>query len=73
MLFLVLWGLATGASWLCYYRAISIGEVSKVASIDKMSIVLTILLAFMVLGEKASLKAIMGCALIAAGTLVMVL
>lgn len=73
MLFLVLSGLATGASWLCYYRAISIGEVSKVAPIDKLSIVLTIIMAFVFLGEKASLKAILGCGLIAAGTLVMVL
>ena len=73
MLFLVLSGLATGLSWLCYYRAIQIGPVSKVAPIDKFSVVLTIVLAFAVLHEKADLKTIAGGALIAAGTLVLIL
>ncbi len=73
MWFLVLSGLATGASWLCYYKAISIGLVSKVVPIDKLSVVLSILMAFIFLGEKASLKALIGCVLIGAGTLVMVL
>jgi len=72
-LFLVLSGLATGASWLCYYKALQIGEVSKVVPIDKLSVVITILLAFMFLGEQATAKSIIGCILIGAGTLFMVL
>lgn len=72
-LFLILSGLATGGSWLCYYKAIQLGEVSKVAPIDKMSGVLTILLAFLLLGEKFTLKSFIGSVLLAAGTLVMVL
>ena len=71
-IFLVLSGLATGASWLCYYKALSIGEASKVAPIDKLSVVITVILAFVFLHEKADAKSIIGCALIAAGTLVMV-
>ena len=72
-LFLILSGIATGASWLCYYKAIQIGEVSKVVPIDKMSTVLTLILAFVLLGEHASWKAILGAVLMTAGTLVMVM
>lgn len=72
-LFLILSGLATGASWLCYYRAIQIGDVSKVVPIDKLSIVLTLIMAFVFLHEQASVKSVIGCVLIAAGTLIMVL
>ena len=72
-LFLVLSGLATGASWLCYYKALEMGEVSKVAPVDKLSIVFTLILAFVFLHETASVKSIIGGILIAAGTLVMVL
>ena len=72
-LFLVLSGLATGASWLCYYKAIQIGEVSKVVPIDKLSVVITLVLAFVFLKEPFSVKSIIGCVLIGAGTLVMVL
>ncbi len=72
-LFLILSGLATGASWLCYYRALQIGEASKVVPIDKMSTVLTLVLAFIFLHEEFTAKSLIGCILIAAGTLVMVL
>ena len=72
-LFLILSGLATGASWLCYFRALQIGEASKVAPIDKMSVVLTVILAFFILGEKADVKTILGTLAIAAGTLILVL
>lgn len=72
-LFLALSGLATGASWLCYYKALEMGEVSKVAPIDKLSIVFTLILAFVFLHETASAKSIIGGILIAIGTLVMVL
>ena len=71
-LFLILSGLATGASWLCYYRALQIGEASKVVPIDKLSIVITLVLAWTFLHEQVSAKSIVGCLLIAAGTLVMV-
>lgn len=71
-LFLILSGLATGASWLCYYKAIQIGDVSKVVPIDKLSVVLTLILAFIFLHEQFTVKALVGCILIAAGTLVMV-
>lgn len=71
-LFLILSGLATGASWLCYYKAIQIGDVSKVVPIDKLSVVLTLILAFIFLHEQFTAKALAGCILIAAGTLVMV-
>lgn len=71
--FLILSGLATGASWLCYYKALQIGDVSKVAPIDKLSGVLTIVLSFIFLHDKVTPKSIIGCVLIAAGTLVMVL
>ena len=72
-LFLILSGLATGASWLCYYRAIQIGEVSKVVPIDKLSVVLTLVMAAVFLHEKFTPKSVLGCILIGAGTLVMVL
>lgn len=72
-LFLILSGLATGASWLCYYKALQIGEVSKVVPIDKLSVVITLVLAFVFLHEKFTTKSLVGCILIAAGTLLMVL
>lgn len=72
-IFLILSGLATGASWLCYYRALQIGEASKVVPIDKMSVVITLVLAFVFLHEKFTVKSAIGCVLIAAGTLIMVL
>ena len=72
-LFLILSGLATGASWLCYYRALQIGEASKVVPIDKLSVVITLVLAFVFLHEEFTSKSLIGCILIAAGTLVMVL
>lgn len=71
--FLILSGLATGASWLCYYRALQIGEASKVVPIDKLSVVITLVLAFFFLHEKFTAKSLIGCILIAAGTLLMVL
>ncbi len=72
-LFLILSGLATGASWLCYYRALQLGEASKVVPIDKLSVVITLILAFVFLHEQFTTKAAIGAALITAGTLVMVL
>lgn len=72
-IFLILSGLATGASWLCYYKAIQIGEVSKVVPIDKLSVVITLVLAFIFLREDFNIKSLVGCILIAAGTLIMVL
>ena len=72
-LFLILSGLATGASWLCYYKALQIGEASKVVPIDKLSVVITFVLAFVFLHEKITPKSFVGCILIAAGTLLMVL
>ena len=72
-LFLILSGLATGASWLCYYKALQIGEASKVVPIDKLSVVITLILAFVFLHEQVTTKSIIGCALIGAGTLLMVL
>ena len=72
-LFLILSGLATGASWLCYYKALQLGEASKVVPIDKLSIVITIILAFIFLGEQITLKTLIGCSLIIAGTFVMIL
>ena len=72
-MFLILSGLATGASWLCYYKALQLGEVSKVVPIDKLSIVITIVLAFIFLGEQITLKTLIGCCLIVAGTFVMIL
>ena len=72
-LFLVLSGLATGASWLCYYKALQIGEASKVVPIDKFSIVFTMVMAFVFLHEQFTLKSIAGIVLVTAGTLLMVL
>lgn len=72
-IFLILSGLATGASWLCYYKALQIGEASKVVPIDKLSVVITLVLAFLFLHEQFTPKSLVGCVLIAAGTLVMVL
>lgn len=72
-LFLILSGLATGGSWLCYYKALQIGQASKVVPIDKLSVVITLVLAFVFLGEKCTVKSAIGCVLIGAGTLIMVL
>lgn len=72
-LFLILSGLATGASWLCYYKALQIGEASKVVPVDKLSVVITLILAFILLNEKITVKSGIGCALIGAGTLLMVI
>jgi len=72
-IFLILSGLATGASWLCYYRALQIGEASKVVPIDKLSVVITLVLAFVFLHEQFTVKSVVGCILIGAGTLIMVL
>lgn len=72
-IFLILSGLATGASWLCYYRALQTGEASKVVPIDKLSVVITLILAFIFLHEKFTLKSLAGCVLISGGTLLMVL
>ena len=72
-LFLILSGLATGASWLCYYKALQMGEASKVVPIDKLSVVITLILAFVFLHEEFTIKSIIGCVFIAVGTLVMVL
>lgn len=72
-LFLILSGLATGASWLCYYKALQIGEASKVVPIDKLSVVITLILAFIFLHEEFTAKSVIGCILIGAGTLFMVL
>ena len=72
-LFLILSGLATGASWLCYYKALQIGDASKVVPIDKMSVVITLVLAFVFLHEQFTAKSLIGCILIGLGTLVMVL
>lgn len=72
-LFLILSGLATGASWLCYYRALQIGDVSRVVPVDKLSTVITLVLAFALLGEKFTWKSALGAVLITAGTFVMIL
>lgn len=72
-IFLILSGLATGASWLCYYKALQMGEASKVVPIDKLSVVITLVLAFVFLHEQFTSKSLIGCVLIGAGTLVMVL
>ncbi len=72
-IFLILSGLTTGASWLCYYKALQMGEASKVVPIDKLSIVFTIVLAYFFLHEQVNAKSIFGCLLIMAGTLLMVL
>lgn len=72
-IFLILSGLCTGLSWLCYYRALQLGDVSKVVPIDKMSVVITLLLSFIFLHEQFTPKSLIGCLLLVAGTLVMVL
>ena len=72
-IFLILSGLATGASWLCYYKALQIGEASKVVPVDKLSVVITLILAFVFLHEQFTAKSAVGAVLITAGTLVMVL
>lgn len=72
-IFLILSGLATGASWICYYKALQLGEASKVVPIDKLSVVITLVLAFVFLHEKVNAKSIVGCVLISVGTLLMVL
>ena len=72
-IFLILSGLATGASWLCYYKALQMGDASKVVPIDKLSVVITLILAFVFLHEQFTAKSIIGCILIGAGTLIMVL
>ena len=72
-LFLILSGLATGASWLCYYKALQLGEASKVVPIDKLSVVITMVLAFIFLHEEFTVKSFMGCILIGVGTMLMVL
>ena len=71
--FLILSGLATGASWLCYYKALQMGEASKVVPVDKLSVVITLILAFVFLHEQMDSKSVVGCILIGAGTLLMVL
>lgn len=71
--FLILSGLATGASWLCYYRALQIGDASKVVPVDKLSVVITLALAFIFLHEEFKPKSLIGCILIGVGTLIMVL
>lgn len=70
-IFLILSGLATGASWLCYYKALQIGDVSKVVPIDKLSVVITILMAFIFLHEQFTVKALIGAVLITVGAVVM--
>ena len=72
-IFLILSGLATGASWLCYYKALQIGEASRVVPIDKLSVIITLVLAFVFLHEEFTVKSLIGCTLIGAGTLLMVL
>ena len=72
-IFFILSGLASGASWLCYYKALQLGEASKVVPIDKLSIVITIILSFIFLGEQITLKTLIGCCLIVTGTFIMIL
>lgn len=72
-IFLILSGLATGASWLCYYKALQIGNASKVVPVDKLSVVITIILAFVFLNEEFTTKSLIGCIFIGIGTLIMVL
>ena len=72
-IFLVLSGLATGAAWLCYYKALQMGEASKVVPVDKLSVVITLILAFVFLHEDFTAKSLIGCLLIGAGTLIMVI
>ena len=72
-IFLILSGLATGASWLCYYKALQVGEASKVVPVDKLSVVITLVLAFVFLHEQFTIKSLIGCVLIGIGTMIMVL
>lgn len=72
-IFLILSGIATGASWLCYYKALQIGDVSRVVPIDKLSTVITLILAFVFLHEDFTVRSLVGCILIGAGTLIMVI
>ena len=72
-IFLILSGVATGASWLCYYKALQIGDASKVVPIDKLSVVITLILAFVFLHEDFTIKSLIGCVLIGIGTLIMVM
>ena len=72
-IFLILSGLATGVLWLCYYRALQLGEVSRVVPVDKLSVVITLVLAFLILHEPFTVKSLVGCVLIGAGTLIMVI
>ena len=71
-LFLILSGLATGASWLCYYKALQMGEASKVVPVDKLSVILTLILAFVFLHEQFTIKSLIGCVLIGVGTFLMI-
>ena len=70
--FLILSGIATGASWLCYYRALQLGKATEVAAVDKLSIIFTLILAFIFLHDTFTVKSLIGCALIATGTILMV-
>lgn len=70
--FLILSGIATGASWLCYYKALQIGDVSKVVPVDKLSVIITMILAFAFLHEKFTVKSVIGCGLIGVGTFLMI-
>lgn len=72
-MFLILSGLATGGSWLCYYKALQIGDASKVVPVDKLSVIITLVLAFVFLHEEFTIKSLLGCILIGAGTLIMVI
>lgn len=72
-IFLILSGLSTGLSWLCYYKALQMGDTSKVVAIDKMSVIITMILAFIFLHDEFTLKSLIGCVLIGAGTLIMVI
>ena len=72
-IFLILSGFATGASWLCYYKALQMGDASKVVPVDKLSVVITLVLAFIFLHEEFTTKTVVGCILIGAGTMLMVL
>ena len=71
-IFLILSGLATGASWLCYYKALQMGSATEVAAVDKLSIVFTLILAFFFLHDTFTVKSLVGCTLIATGTIIMV-
>ena len=72
-IFLILSGIATGISWLCYYKALQMGDTSKVVPIDKLSVVISLILAFVFLHEQFTIKSLIGCILIGAGTLIMVI